>query len=307
MISLDAIETARRLPYNELVPMIGRAAQELANGDLHAPERTVVPLVSNASLLCMPAAAADIGITKVVTVHPDNRARHLPVIQGEVIVFDAGTGERLLLLDGPTVTARRTAAVTLLAIDRLAQRQTQSALLIGTGIQAAAHADALIEYLGVREFWIAGTTLQSATHFCDRLRAMHPRVHAAPIAASALEPAGLGTDIVIAATTARTPVIPAQLPDTTLAIGVGAFRPDMAEFPSELLARRRIVVDYLEGARHEAGDLLRAHVNWQEVSQLGDALDRPITDASPRSFAFKSVGHASWDLAAARVALRDQR
>lgn len=306
MLSLDAIDTARLLPYQELVPAIARAAQELASGALQAPARNVVPLVSNATLLCMPAATADIGITKIVTVHPHNRVKGLPVIQGEVIVFDASTGKRLLLLDGPTVTARRTAAVTLLAIDRLAHRPPQSALVIGTGVQAAAHVDALIEYHHVREFWIAGTSLQSSTTFCDDLCAQHPNMHATALAASTLTPAGLGTDIVIAATTARTPVIPPRLPDTTLAIGVGAFRPEMAEFPSDLLARRRIAVDHLEGAKHEAGDLLQAHVNWDQVYELGDALDRATADGSPRPFVFKSVGHASWDLAAASVALRSR-
>lgn len=105
---LDAAETARRLPYNDLVPAIALAARELTAGTLNAPERLALQITPRASLLCMPAAAPDIGITKIVTVHPDNRAADLPAIQGEMIVFDVHTGQCLLLLDGPTVTARRT-------------------------------------------------------------------------------------------------------------------------------------------------------------------------------------------------------
>lgn len=301
MISLDAKETASRLPYAALVPAIARAARELVAGTLNAPERLAVPVGAKASLLCMPAVGPDIGITKIVTVHPQNAAHALPVIQGEVIVFDVNTGKRLMLLDGPTVTARRTAAVTLLAIDKLAPRPPRSALLIGTGVQSAAHAEALIEYFGVRSFHIAGQQLRSAAKFCESLRSKYPETTATPTVASTLARTGLGTDLVIALTTSTTPVVPEQLPDSTLAIGVGAFRPTMAELPPELLQRRRIVVDYLKGAQSEAGDLLQAGVDWAEVRELAQELDRG--GAQPTTpFVFKSVGHASWDLAAARVA-----
>lgn len=305
MLILDHIETARKLPYAALVPAIARAASELASGVLKVPERLVIPLGektgSNESLLCMPAVGPDLGVTKIVTVHPRNGAHALPAIQGEVIVFDVSTGKRLMLLDGPTVTARRTAAVTLLAIERLAQTPPKSALLIGTGAQAVAHLAALVEYFGVRSVWVANRQLQSASAFCERAMAAYPQVHAVPLETSALQPACEKVDVAIALTTSRIPVIPAQLPDKTLAVGVGAFRPEMAELPPELLRQRRIVVDHLEGAHSEAGDLLQAHINWSEVMELSQLKTEMQFPARP--FIFKSVGHGAWDLAAARVAL----
>jgi 1-piperideine-2-carboxylate/1-pyrroline-2-carboxylate reductase [NAD(P)H] len=144
--------------------------------------------------------------------------------------------------------------------------------------------------------------LQLAAPFCEELCLKHPGVDAMPVVSSSLMPTGLGTDVVIALTTSKVPVIPAQLPDETLAIGIGAFRPDMAEIPVELLRKRRVVVDYLKGARHEAGDLLKADLDWNEVSELSRHLDTG-SDQRPPSV-FKSVGHASWDLAAARVAMQ---
>ncbi|MFX5793839.1 hypothetical protein ABTD98_22490, partial [Acinetobacter baumannii] len=75
------------------------------------------------------------------------------------IAFETDTGRRLALMDGPTVTARRTAAMSLLGIRTLLPRTPQSALLIGTGAQAAAHADALAEVFGVRQFWVAARDL----------------------------------------------------------------------------------------------------------------------------------------------------
>jgi 1-piperideine-2-carboxylate/1-pyrroline-2-carboxylate reductase [NAD(P)H] len=124
------------------------------------------------------------------------------------------------------------------------------------------------------------------------------------------------TDLVIALTTSRTPVIPAHLPAQTLAIGVGAFKPDMAELPSALLHSRSIVVDDLAGARHEAGDLLQAKVDWSQVRSLADLLQTPRSPSAaglpalvalpalPALPIFKTVGQAAWDLAAARVALQ---
>lgn len=300
MTHLDATETAARLPYSNLVPAIARAARELTAGALHAPERLSVAMESNGSLLCMPAAASDISITKIVTVHPQNAMHALPAIQGEVIVIDSRTGRRLLQLDGPTVTSRRTAAVTLLAIDVLASHRPRSALLIGTGAQAAAHADALVDYFDVRSFTIVGEALPISASFCDKLTARHVGVRAEAVDAATHESV-VRADVVIALTTSRVPVVPSHLSDTTLAIGVGAFRPDMAELPPALLHARRVVVDYLNGARHEAGDLLQAGVNWGEVHELSQYVDG--NDVRVPSV-FKSVGHASWDLAAARVALQ---
>ena len=107
---LNARQTAAALPYAALVPAIARAAHERASGLILAPERLVVPIDSASVLLCMPALGTDIGVTKLITVHGNNVQRGLPAIQGEVIVFNRASGERLLQLDGPTVTARRTAA-----------------------------------------------------------------------------------------------------------------------------------------------------------------------------------------------------
>ncbi len=76
----------------------------------------------------------------------------------------------------------------------------------------------------------------------------------------------------------------------------------MAEFPPELLHSRQVVVDDLGGARHEAGDLLQANVDWSRVRELSSVL---ATRSEPGAAlpVFKTVGQAAWDLAAARVAI----
>ena len=297
---LDAEHTARALPYAQLVPAVAQAARERAQQQIRAPERLVVPMAEGGVLLAMPAVAYDLSVTKLVTVHPRNAAHGLPAIQGEMVVIDTATGRRLALLDGPTVTARRTAAVTLLGIQTLAAQKPASALLIGTGVQAAAHADALVEHLGIAQFWVAGRSLAAAQSFCAALKMRYPRAHA--VAVDGLEHALPITDLVLALTTSRTPVIPAHIAAHTLAIGVGAFKPDMAEFPPALLRSRQIVVDDLGGARHEAGDLLQAGVDWAQVRDLASVVAVPLPP-SALAPVFKTVGQAAWDLAAARVAI----
>jgi 1-piperideine-2-carboxylate/1-pyrroline-2-carboxylate reductase [NAD(P)H] len=300
---LDAQQTAAALPYDRLVPALAQAAQEFADGRITAPERQVVPIDANSVLLSMPAVSADLSVTKLITVHGDNARHGLPAIQGEVIVFETQTGRRIALLHGPTVTARRTAAMTLLGIQTLAPAKPTSALLIGTGVQAAAHADALVEFFGVTQFWIVARDVARMQAFCSELSTRHADrgIVASPLAADAMQKDVPATDVLIALTTSRTAVIPAKLAPHTLAIGVGAFKPDMVEFPAALLAERTIVVDDLGGAKHEAGDLIQAGVDWSRVRAIGDILagrGEPVQGVP----VFKTVGQASWDLAAARVA-----
>jgi 1-piperideine-2-carboxylate/1-pyrroline-2-carboxylate reductase [NAD(P)H] len=298
---LDQARTAAALPYSKLVPALAEAAKELAAGRIVAPERQVVTIDADSVLLSMPAIAADISVTKLITVHAKNAQHGLPAIQGEVIVFDSVTGRRQALLDGPTVTARRTAAMTLLGIETLAPKKPQSVLLIGTGTQAAAHADALIEFFSVSELHIAGRTLASAEAFAAALRSRHGYVNVHAQVAQAVQQEVPETDVIVALTTSGVPVIPAQLAPHTLAVGVGAFKPNMAELPPALLHARQIIVDDLKGAKHEAGDLIQAGIDWNGVIELADILSGKTKRPSGVPV-FKTVGQAAWDLAAARVA-----
>jgi 1-piperideine-2-carboxylate/1-pyrroline-2-carboxylate reductase [NAD(P)H] len=299
---LTAAQTAQALPYSRLVPAIAQAARQLADGVINAPERQVVQIDASSVLLSMPAIGADIGVTKLITVHGDNARHGLPAIQGEVVVFDSATGRRLAMLDGPTVTARRTAAVTLLGIQQLARATPSSALLIGTGAQAVMHADALAEFFGIARFYIASRNASHAQAFCEALAKRHPQAKATPMAAADVLSDCPQTDLAIALTTSSVPVLPAQLDAGTLAIGVGAFKPDMAELPAALLHARQIVVDHLAGARHEAGDLMQAGIDWQTVRDLADVLEKGVGQTGA-PFVLKTVGHAAWDLAAARVVI----
>jgi len=291
----DRAQTAALLDFAELVEAVAAAAQELEAGAIHSPERLVLPLGAGAVMLSMPAAAHDIAIHKLVNVHPDNPRIGLPAIHGAVTVCDTTTGQVRCVLDGPEVTGRRTAAVSLLAIRQLLPQPPGHILLVGTGTQARYHVQALHALYPQARVWVQGRSEKAAARFCDTHHTLHgslqPRADDAP-----------PMDVVITLTTSTEPVYDAAPRPGCLVIGVGAFRPGMAELGPTTLHGSDLYADDPLGARHEAGDLLRASVDWSRVASLGALLRGPIDPARPA--VFKSVGTAAWDLAAARVALR---
>lgn len=292
----DAAATAALLPFDRLVAAIARAAAEYDQGAIASPERMVVPLDAGGVLLSMPATAGDLCIHKLVTVVPDNRGRRLPVIHGVVTVCDATTGRPLCLLDGPEVTGRRTAAVSLLAIERLLPAAPDGVLLIGTGAQARHHLAALHALHPRCRVWVRGRDTAAAEAFCATHAGLHGLL---AVCAGPAVPAGV--QVVVTLTTATSPVYDEPARADRLVIGVGAFRPEMAEIGPATLAGSELYADDPAGARHEAGDLIRAGIDWHRVRSLASAV---LAKSPPgRPVVFKSVGTAAWDLAAARVAM----
>lgn len=294
IVVCDQAQTAALLDFNKLVDAIAVAAGELEAGAIVSPERMVVPLGEGGVLLSMPATANDIGIHKLVNVQPANTKRNLPTINGTVTVCDAVTGKIICLLDGPEVTGRRTAAVTLLAIRTFLKQAPKEILLFGTGAQSRYHLQAINALYPETKVWVRGLDQQMAAEFCERNRDVHGNLE------------GIGNsvpdvDVVITVTTSTEPVYDELAKHGRLIIGVGAFKPEMAEIGKATLDTSVIYADEPEGARHEAGDLLRAGVDWSKVRSLASALKDGVDTSRPA--VFKSVGTGAWDLAASRVAL----
>lgn len=292
---LSPAETAELLPFAPLCDAVANAARDYAAGRIHSPERQVLPLAQNGVLLSMPATATDIGIHKLVNVCPANGALGLPTIHGVVTAYDGATGAPLVILDGPTVTGRRTAAVSMLAIRTLARRPPQRVALIGTGKQAACHVEALASlHPGIRVD-MHGRSDGAAQSFCSTSNVAG--IDLRPTS-GAVDPA---VDVVITLTTSLVPVYDEAPQPDRLLIGVGAFKPEMAEYGATSIHGSDVFIDDPAGARHEAGDLIQAGFDWATARSLADALDG--TGMTDRPRLFKSVGCAAWDLAAARCAL----
>ncbi len=295
---LDAEATAELLPYERLIPAVAQAMLDLHAGLIHASNRTVLPLPEGGSYLAMPCTDARYAVTKLVAVTPANRARGQPLIQGRVVVSEAGSGTPLIILDGLVVTARRTAAVTLLGVETLLGHPPESVVLIGTGAQALSHALAMDErWTGVQLRCVGrGRAQSSAFAAVLSQQGLNARV-------LSLEQALEGATVAIAATTSLTAVLPDEVDPATLIVGLGSFTPQMAELPAPQVRLRQVWVDDIAGAQHEAGDLLQADVDWTRVRSLAQALgDRHLPRAP---MLLKTVGHAAWDLAAVRTALAD--
>lgn len=298
---LSPEQTRERLPYAGLADAIREMLTQVAAGHAAAPERTQVPVAEGGILLLMPAADAEIAMTKLVTVHPRNGERNLPTIHGELVVMDARTGVRHGLLDGATVSGRRTAALSLLAARYLAPVKTGPLLIVGAGTQARVHLEAFHDGLGVTEVYIRSRTRKRA----EALAAYAEEVGVSARVIDRIEDAPAHTRLFVTATTSCDPVLPERLPEDAFVAAVGAFTPEMAELPPALIASGSVVVDTLEGARAEAGDLIRAASDgafrWQDAYPL----HAMVADGAPRlpgPVLFKSVGHSLWDLAAARLA-----
>ncbi|WP_448205867.1 bifunctional Delta(1)-pyrroline-2-carboxylate/Delta(1)-piperideine-2-carboxylate reductase [Azospirillum sp. sgz302134] len=292
---LTADQTAECLPFSPLCDAVASAARDYAVGRITSPERQVLPLAGDGVLLSMPATAPDIGIHKLVNVCPDNAARGLPTIHGVVAAYDAATGVPLAILDGPTVTGRRTAAVSMLAIRTLARPAPRHVALIGAGKQASEHAKALAAlYPGVRVD-IHALNREEAEAFCRAHEGVGLDLRPAP---GAVDPAAT---VVITLTTSKRPVYDESPRPDRLLIGVGAFKPEMAEYGPTSVLGSEVFLDDPAGARHEAGDLIQAGFDWAKGRSLADALEGRASMDTPRLF--KSVGCAAWDLAAARCAL----
>ena len=290
--------TASVLSYPQLAAEIEAVLRDPA---VQVPERRVMPLAGGASLFVMPASDGHVAMAKLITFTPANAGTGRPAIQGDVLVFDVATGERVALLDGPTVTARRTAAVSLLAAQRLAAVPQGPMLIVGAGVQGRAHLEAFAEGLGVREFFIASRTPAGAQALADHAAALGCRAQTVP------EPAQVQArcPLVVTCTPAHGVVLRGALHPEVWLGAVGAFTPAMVELDpaltQALAARGRVVVD-TQDAEHEAGDLIQAGVTpaqWQTLAQV-------VAEPPARGGAvlFKSCGWAGWDLAAARLAAR---
>lgn len=296
---LGAAQTAALLPYPALAEEIARL---LADDAVRVPPRQVLALPGGGSLFVMPAHDGRIAITKLITFTPANTGTSRAAIQGDVVVFDLATGTRRLLLDGPAVTARRTAAVSLLAAQRLAPNRRGPLLIVGAGVQGRAHLDAFCDGLGVTEVVVSSRSETSAAALADhaRSRGLSARITDDPDAALADCP------LVVTCTPARAVVLRATPRGDAFVAAVGAFTPAMVELAPALcrhVAKHgRIVLDAAD-ARDEAGDLLQAGLGLQALPTLADLIREPPRPV-PGPVLFKSCGWAGWDLAAARLAAR---
>ena len=299
---LDAAAVTARLPYARLVP----ALREALARPVQAPQR--VPFdIGDARLLVMPAwDERHLGV-KLVNVFPGNAERGLPAVSSTYVLSDGTTGQVEAIIDGETLTARRTAAVAALGASFLAPPAGGNLLLIGAGRVA-------------RELPAAFATVRPIdsvtvwTRRPEQAAALARELTAAGIAAAPcgdLAEAVAAAAIIACATLSTEPIVHGAWlrPDAHLSL-IGGFRPTMREVDSAAVARSYVVADTLGGVMAEAGDILtpiaEGVIDADHVrADLFDLCRRPDGPMPPSGSPtmLKSVGHAAQDLAAALLCI----
>lgn len=294
----DDKQTAAVLPYRELTESIRTVLEMKKAGLTTAPDRMVVDLADDGALLIMPASDSGMAVIKTVTVHPDNSRREMPTVQSDVLVLDATNGRRIGLLDGNVVTARRTAALSLLASFHLALNKAGPLLIIGAGVQARAHLEAFVEGHAVKQVYIHSKTRTNEQRLVHHAKSLGCDAQFVDDVGAVLNKVTL----IITATSSSVPVIPNSVRNDAFIAAIGAYNPQMAELPPALVTRSKVYVDTMQGANSEAGDLIQAGIDWDRVTPLEDAFGEKAVETGP--IIFKSVGHALFDLAAAKLAFQ---
>jgi ornithine cyclodeaminase len=297
---LDAVAVTRATPMPALIDALRDA---FARGDHAAPERLAADMSDTSSLLVMPAwrGTATIGV-KIAEI--DRLSQ--PAVRACYLLIDRATGRPRAVLDGGALTRRRTAAASVLAATCLARKDSRDLLLIGTGALIAPLIEGYASQFPLDGIRIWGRDPAKAEAAAGAARTAGYPAQAVPDIDAALAE----SDIVSAATLSTVPFIrgAALRPGMHVDL-IGAFRPEMCEADGAAIGRSLVYVDTIEGALHEAGDLIQAvasgHFAMDRIAgDLAGLCQRRYKRDAQAITLFKSVGTAIEDLAAAELAMR---
>jgi len=309
-ILLSEADVKALVRMDDLIESMEAALSEFSAREVSQPLRTVLQVGPQKSFFgVMPAAMPSRGAlgAKLVTVYASNLERGLPSHFATIVLLDPETGGLQALVDGRYITEARTAAVSAVSVKHLAKKDAGVLALIGSGVQARSHLEAIdrVRSLGEVRVWS-----RTAEHCDTFVKEMEPHTSAELHRAPSAEEAVRGADIVVLATAAREPVVRNDwIGDGAHICAVGACRPDQREMDAALVARSLLYVDSREGALAEAGDIVLAirdgAITASHISgELGELVagkgahresDRQVT-------VFKSLGMAVEDVAAAHLA-----
>lgn len=316
VLLLSHEEVAALLPMEECVPLMRAALVSRARGQVHQPLRTIVRPPEAAGIMgLMPSyssgAHAAFGL-KAICVFPGNPARGMDAHQGAVLLFSAETGELLAVVNASAVTEVRTAAVSGVATQALAREDACELAVIGAGVQARSHVEAMSHVRRIRRCRVASRRVENARKLADELSAKNEF----PIeAVETVEDALRGADLIVTATSAAEAFVRREWVAAGAHINaVGSCTPNARELDAATVAASRLFVDSVESTVNESGDFLRAVaegvVSRSHIrAELGEVLDgtRPGRASPDEITLFKSLGLAVEDLAAAEYLYRKSR
>ena len=310
VLVLNQMEVERLLDMEGCIEAMADALASLARGEVHVPLRFVVNPADEPSLIgLMPAHRAGespLYSLKTVCVFPDNPKRGLDAHQGTVTLFDGETGEVRALMNASAITAIRTAAVSAVATRLLAREDSRELGILGAGVQARSHLEALRLVRDFDQVRIYSPTPEHAQSLAAESEAQ---------AVESAEEAVRGADVVVTATSSPDPVLQRDwLKEGAHVNVIGGRPPTMRELDTATVADSAFFVDRRESAEAEAFDYRDAleagaigpdHIR----AELGEVLigAKPGRSAPDELTVFRSLGLAVEDLAAAEYVVRRAR
>ncbi|HEX7233176.1 MAG TPA: ornithine cyclodeaminase family protein [Candidatus Binatia bacterium] len=312
MLVLSEQQVQSLIDIDELIAVLKQAHIQYSTGKAVMPVRLVVPLPQvHGRITSMPGFLTDdkaLGM-KIVTYFQENPRKDLPAILATIFLFSAETGKIIATMDGSYITAIRTACASAVATEALANPRTAVLGILGAGVQARAHIQALSH---VRKIECIRLYSPSGTSAAAIKKEMAPQLNCAIEVAQNAESAVRDADLLVTVTTAKEPILKFEwLKPGAHINAVGSHRPDLREIDGPTLARATIVVDSREAIMAECGDILLA---LKEKSIGENAIHAEIgevlagTKAARRTgdeiTLYKSVGIAIQDVAAANLVYR---
>ena len=276
---------------DSLIPAMEQALIDFSSGRVVQPVRNSLSIPKHAAFLgVMSAVYGEVMGAKLVTVYPNNAAVGLPSHQALIVLFHSRTGEPLAVMDGRLITEMRTAAVTAVATKLLAKPNARVLAILGSGVQARSHFEALRLVRRFEEVRVWSRTPENARRFAAEIGARNMTA----------EQAVRGADVVVTVTGAPDPILRGEwLEPDALVAAVGAVGPKRRELDDKAVRRGTVVVDSREAALVESGDVLLSQAPI--YAELGELLAGAKAKPPSGITVFKSLGIAVEDLAAAKL------
>src|SRR5437867_7818039 len=281
------------LRMSELIPAMEKALIDFSAGRVTQPVRSVIKVDPPGGFLgLMPALTPDGLGLKAVTFYPSNADRGIPTHMATIFLVDPETGTPLAIMDGRLITEMRTAAVSAAATKLLAPPDAKILAVLGSGVQARSHVEALRLVRQFEEVRVWSPTQEHAKQFAEEIGGT----------AVSAEEAVRGADVVVTVTNSKEPVLKGSwLKSGCHVNAIGACRPDWREMDDEAMSNA-VFVDSREGAMKESGDLILSGAKI--YAELGEALAGKVPPRAKDTTIFKSLGMAVEDIAAALLVYR---
>lgn len=302
LLSLD--EVKQSITMTEAIGALERAFIQLAQQETQLPLRTGVTITSeDALMLTMPAYLSKdhaLGL-KVVSIFPKNLEKNKPSITGFMMLLDAHTGEPKALMDAAFLTALRTGAVSGLATKYFAKDDAHHVAIIGSGAQAKTQLAAVAAVRDIQHVSVWSRNIKNAQQFAAEAKPQFD-IHAYDTIPEAIRDA----DIICTATNSTEPLIKLTdiKPDVHIN-AIGSHSPVMQEIATDVLSQAVVIVDQLEAALAEAGEIINAiaehPLKSESIIEIGQWLIHKNHNYKNQRTVFKSVGLAIQDISVATV------